>query len=260
LPPDIQAKFVKYHSAMTQPGATTTYLDDDGDEVTRPLKPREILRHAEELRTYGTLALGQQKLDAATAEQNGEDQPKTLNDFVTPVLPLAGDRMHNEAMTRGLDCAAALPDEVANQIFEEEQAKYDAAHPKKPKLGGKKPFAIPSEQRNDWIIPPETQTGLMNRLVDMALPEGQEYQRIQPRARLMASRLLGRFCRLGQQQQFFNMRVHGQQPEVDWDEIDRRMAEWEQEALAARRKEDEEFFKTHKRFVPPGPWRVNTEN
>src|SRR5262249_4619000 len=117
LPPEIQAKLVKYHSDMTKPGATTTYLDDDDDEVTRPLKPREVLRHAEELRTYGKLALGQQKLDAATAEQNGENKPLTLNDFVTPDMESAGDRMHQEAMARGLDSAAELPFDVAQQIY-----------------------------------------------------------------------------------------------------------------------------------------------
>jgi hypothetical protein len=241
--PDIQEKLIKHHSAMTQPGATTTYFDENGDEITRPLKPRETLRHAQELHNFSKLNLGQQKLDAATAQLNGENKPLTLNDCVTPYMESAGDRMHEEAMASGLDCAAELPKERVDQIFEEEKQKYDATHPQ-PERGRKKPFAIAPEQRNDWIIPQEAQKELMDRLVDMALPEGQEYQRIKPRARLMASRLIGRFCRLGQQQQFLDLRVHGQKPEIDWEELDREMEEIE-EAIATRRRQREEFYKTH---------------
>jgi hypothetical protein len=249
LPPEIQAKLVKYHSDMTQPGATTTYLDDDGDEVTRPLKARETLRHAEELRTYGKLAIGQQKLDDGIEDED-DGKEKTLNDFVTPVVPIAGERMHDEAIALGYANAADLPIERAAEIFAEEQAKYDAAHPKTPKIGRKKPFAIPPEQRNDWVIPQETQQAVLTRLVDMALPDGEEYQRIQPRARLMASRQIGRFLRLGQEQQFLNQRIHDKKPEVDWDAIDKHWTELEAQARVARWEEDKEFYKTHERSIP----------
>jgi hypothetical protein len=146
---EIQAKFVAYHSAMAQPGATTTYIDQDGNEVTRTLTPRETLRHAQEFLTFGKLSLGQQKLDAAMAKQNGENKPKSLNDLVTPVIKLAGDRMHQEAIALGLDRAAELPKERVSQIFQEEQQKYDAEHPPQSDRCRKKPFAIPPEQRND---------------------------------------------------------------------------------------------------------------
>src|SRR5262245_22399336 len=100
----------------------------------------------------------------------------------------------------------------------------------------------------------------MNRLVDMALPDGQEYQRIKPRARLMASRLIGRFSRLGQQQQFLDLRVHGQKPEFDWDEAAREIEELEKKELEAIKREEEEFYKTHPRQGRGRPWRPNQEN
>src|SRR5207237_844133 len=158
---------------------------------------------------------------------------KTVNDFVTPVLEPAGDRMHNEAMALGLDCAAALPKERITQIFEEEQQKYDAAHPPKTRRGHRKPFAFAPEHCNDWIIPKETQTALMTRLVDMALPCGREYHAIRPKARLMASRLIGRFCSLGQQQQFLDLRVHARKPKIDWEALCRDVEAREQAALEA---------------------------
>ena len=143
-----------------------------------------------------------------------------------------------------------MPLERAAEIFAEEQAKYDAAHPKKPKIGRKKPFEIPPEQRNDWVIPQETQKAVLTRLVDMALPDGKEYQRIKPRARLMASRLLSKFLRLGQEQQFLNQRVHKKKPEVDWDALDKHWTELEAQARVARWQEDKEFYKTHERSIP----------
>jgi hypothetical protein len=208
--PDIQEKLIKHHSAMAKPGATTTYIDQDGDEVTRTLKPRETLRHAQELHNFSKLNLGQQKLDAALAQQNGENQPKSLNDFVTEPVRTAGDRLHQEARAQGFWCVSELPQARIDEVYQEEKQKYEAEHPPKSERGRKKPFTIPPEQRNDWIVPEETQKALMDRLVDMALPEGQEYQRIKPRARLMASRLIGKFCRLGQAQQFLDLRVHSQ--------------------------------------------------
>jgi hypothetical protein len=258
--PDIQEKLIKHHSAMAQPGATTTYFDQNGDEVTRTLKPRETLRHAQELHNFSKLNLGQQKLDAAIAQQNGENKPTSLNQFVNESVGTAADRLLQEAYAQGLQYVAELPDERVAEVYEEEKRKYDAEHPEQSDRCQKKPFAIPPEQRNDWIIPQETQNELMDRLVDMALPEGAEYKRIKPRARLMASRLIGRFCRLGQQQQFLDLRVHSQQPEIDGDELVRELHELNRKALEARRKDDEEFYKTHERNERPWPPRPKTEN
>src|SRR5262249_1335233 len=70
--PEFQQRVIKYHSAMIQPGATTTYIDQHGNEVTRTLKARETLRHAQELHNFSKLLLNQQKLDAAAAQQNDE--------------------------------------------------------------------------------------------------------------------------------------------------------------------------------------------
>src|SRR5262249_35818113 len=174
---------------------------------------------------FSNLNLGQQKLDAAIAQLNGDNQPKSLNDFVNESVGTAADRLLEEALAQGLECVAELPDERVAEVYEEEKRKYDAEHPEQSDRCQKKPFAIAPEQRNDWIIPQETQKELMDRLVDMALPEGAEYKRIKPRARLMASRLIGRFCRLGQQQQFLNIRVHGQAPAFARAEAERRMAD-----------------------------------
>jgi hypothetical protein len=202
--------------------------------------------------------LNQQKLDAAAAQQNGENKPKSLNDFVTPDIQPAADRLQQEVIARGLRYAAELPDELVTQICQEEQEKYEAEHPPEP--CHKKSFAIAPEQRNDWIIAEETQKALMTRLLDMALPDGAEYQRIEPRARLMASRMIGRFCRLGQEQQFLDLRLHGQQPEVDWDEICRDIERREKESLAFHKRQEEEFYKTHPRQGRGCPWLANPEN
>jgi hypothetical protein len=64
---------------------------------------------------------------------------------------------------------------------------------------------------------------------------------------------------LGQQQQFLDLRVHGQKPEIDWEELDREMEEIEKEALAARKRQREEFYKTHERGGRGRPHR-KTEN
>jgi hypothetical protein len=85
----------------------------------------------------------------------------------------------------------------------------------------------------------------------MALPDGNEYKVLSPRERLMASRMLGKFLRLGQEQQFLNQRLHNKKPEVDWDAIDKHWDEREIQAREARRKDNEEFYKTHERFDAP---------
>jgi hypothetical protein len=99
----------------------------------------------------------------------------------------------------------------------------------------------------------------MERLVDMALPDGQEYQTLKPRERLMASRLLGRSCLLGQEQQLIDMRVYDQKSDIDWEELDRQMEESEAEELEAQRREEEEFYKTHPRGGRGIPRPRNTE-
>jgi hypothetical protein len=245
----VQDKLVAHHSAKSKRGAKTTFINENGDEKERDVTVREAIRHMKELLTYGTLTLQQQKLDAGIQDEDDEEE-KTLNDFVTPVLPIAADRMEEEAAALGLSSAAELPMERAAAIFEEEQAKYEAAHPKKARIGRKKPFEIPADQRNDWIIPQETQLAVMARLVDMALPDGDEYKVLSERERLMASGLLGKFCRLGQDQQFLNQRLHDKKPETDWDELDKHWTELEAQARVARWEEDEKFYQTHERSIP----------
>jgi hypothetical protein len=76
----------------------------------------------------------------------------------------------------------------------------------------------------------------------------------------MASRLIGRFCRLGQQQQFLDLRVHGQKPEIDWDEVARDLDERIKAAIEFARRDDEEYYKTHPRQGRGRPGRPNREN
>src|SRR4051812_29705414 len=139
LPPGAREKLIQYNADMAQPSATTTYLDDDEDEVTRPLKPRETGNHISLLPTFGTLSLNQQKLDAATAELNGNNQERILKDFVTEYGVVAGARVHNEAVALGLDCAAAFPDKRCRQILDKEAALNEAAYPPQSRAGQKKP-------------------------------------------------------------------------------------------------------------------------
>jgi hypothetical protein len=253
-------ELVAHHSTMVQPGATTTYFDREDNKITRELTPRETMQHMRELQFFSKLNLDQQKLDAGLAEQNEEDTPKSLNDLVTPYMESAGDRMDEEALAQGLDCAAELPKERVDQIFQEEKQKYEAAHPPKPKRGRKKPFVIPPDERNDWFIPAETQLGMMKRLLDMALPSGNEYAFLTPRERVMASRQFGRFCALGKEQQRLDMHLHGKKADIDWDElgadVERRIAE----SLAYHKRQNEEFYKTHPRQGRPWRPQEKTEN
>src|SRR5262249_50855929 len=152
-----------------------------------------------------------------------------------------------EAIAQGLSCVAELPKARIFQVYEEEKQKYDAAHPQKPDRSRKKPFEIPPEQRNDWFIPEETQITLMSRLVDMALPDGAEYKKLKPRERLMASRLLGRSCLLGQEQQLIDMRLHDQKPDLDIEQCCKELDESIAKAMEFAKQDDEEFFKTHER-------------
>jgi hypothetical protein len=253
----VRNKLVAHHSAMAKPGATTTYMDK-GEKVTRKLTARETMRHMKEVLKYSKFSLVQQKLDAGI--EDDDTNPTSLNDLVTVVVQHAGERMHQEAMDLGLSRAAELPAERVDQIFQEELAKFDATHPKKPQPGHKKPFAILPHLRNDWFVPAETQMEIMTRLVDMALPDGTEYHEIKPRERLMASALLGRFCAVAQQQQLLDMRLHKKKPGVDWAEIDRQMRETEVAEMAAERQEAEEFYKTHEPGGRPWPPRPHGED
>jgi hypothetical protein len=94
---------------------------------------------------------------------------------------------------------------------------------------------------------------MMMRLLNMALPEGNEYERLSPRERTMASRLFGQFCALGKEQQRLDMHLHGQKPDIDWDELGADVEKRIAESLAFHKKQNEEFYKTHPR--QGRPWR-----
>jgi hypothetical protein len=253
----IRGKLVNYHGSMIKPGATTTYKEN-GNEVTRELTPRETMRHMKEIHKYSKLSLIQQKIDAGI--EDDDTHPKSLNDLVTSGVKEAGDRMHQEALTQGLSCAAELPAARVDQIVQEEQAKYDAEHLKKPQPGHKKPFAIPPHLRNDWFVPAEMQMEIMTRLVDMALPDGTEYHEIKPRERLRASTLLSRFCALTQEQQLLDMQLHHKtRRDIDWDEWGKETRELIIKAVEADKRAEEEFYKTHPRGGRGRPRSQNTE-
>ena len=134
----VQEKLVAHYGAMSQRGAEVQYTDNEGKKVKRKAKPRESLRSMKMCHTIGRLALRQQKLDARLATD--DDGDKTLNDFVTEVVALAGDRMADEAEALGLECAAELPAARVDEIFEEEQKKFDAQKgppqtPQRPRSG-----------------------------------------------------------------------------------------------------------------------------
>jgi hypothetical protein len=258
----VRDKVIDYHGDMIKPGATTTYLDKnekgEDEEVSRPLKPRETMRHMKEIQFFIKLNLNQQKLDAKIADKK-DQEVTSLNQFVNESVRTAGDRLHQEALAQGLSCVSELPNARIHQVYEEEKQKYDAEHPQKLDRCRKQPFEIPPEQRNDWFIPAETQIALMNRLVDMALPDGAEYKKLKPRERLMASRLLGRFCLLGQEQQLIDMRVHDQKPDLDLEKLCKELEDHDAAELEAIRQDDEEFNKTHPRGGRGRPWPRNTE-
>jgi hypothetical protein len=224
---------------MSLRGAEVHYTDNEGKKVNRKAKPRESLHSMKMCHTIGRLALRQQKLDTGLATD--DDGDKTLNDFVTEVVALAGDRMADEAEALGLECAAELPAARVDAIFEEEQKKFDAQKgpPQTPQRPG--PVAIPADERNDWIIPMETQAAIMTRLADMALPEGSEYPELKPRERQMAGRQLLRFCALRQEQQFVDQRIRGKgHGDEYWEEAARLITEHEPIRIAERKREDAE--------------------
>jgi len=258
----VRDKVIDYHGDMIKPGAETTYTvkNEDGtsDEITRKLTPRETMRHMKEIQCFIKLNLNQQKLDAKIADKK-DQEVTSLNQFVNESVRTAGELLHEEAIAQGLSCVAELPNARIFEVYEEEKQKYDAAHPQKLDRSRKKPFEIPPEERNDWFIPDEIQITLMSRLVEMALPDGAEYKKLKPRERLMASRLLGRFCLLGQEQQLIDMRLHDKKPDIDLEEFCEELDELDAKAIKARREVDEEFYKTHERSGRPWPPRPNAE-
>jgi hypothetical protein len=254
----VRGKLVAYHSAMAKPNAKVIYKDQNNEEVSRDPTPRETMRHMKEILFYSKLSLNQQKIDAGIEDED-DDQPTSLNDLVTEAVENAGERMHEEAMTLGLSCASELPEARVDQIFQEEQDKYRAANPPQSRRGRKKPLEVPPHRRNDWFVPEETQIAIVDRLVDMALPDGQEYQTLQPRERLMASRLLGQFCLLGQQQQLLDMRLHKKKPKTDWDELAQDVETLAAKSIEFHRQDNENFYKTHPRGGRGRPQQPQTE-
>ena len=82
--------------------AKVTYQDED-DEISRKVTPRETLRHMKELHTFGKLTLRQQKIDAGIPDDDDDDKNKTVNDFVTKAVGVAGKQMSQEAKALGLE-------------------------------------------------------------------------------------------------------------------------------------------------------------
>src|SRR5262249_54334269 len=147
--------------------------------------------------------------------------PQTLNDAVTPVIPHAHAAMAEVAKERGLSCAAALDYETKRALCDQAEKDYIAEHGPLPPTG---PPPIPPtapERRNDWIIPQETQTQVMNRLRDMVDPSGTEYQELRPREYLMAIEVLLMYRRLTDAQEQFDRLVKTGGTATDWDALDR---------------------------------------
>jgi hypothetical protein len=237
LSPEIRAAMIDNLSQMTERGATIEDRDQNGRTFERNVTPRENLRSMRLLHTFTRLNLNQQKLDLDAEDH--VNRGVTLNDCVTVPVETAGERMAEEAEALGLDCAAALPPERVEEIYEQAEQEYIAL---KGKLPAPEPFAeIPSDQRNDWFIPVETQARIMNRLADMALPSGQEYHEIRPRERFMAYRVLAMFCSVVDQQQRLDRKYAARGPADDWDELEAEMEKREAHRLVERRREAEEF-------------------
>jgi hypothetical protein len=258
VPQVVRDKLVAHHSDMIRPDAETTTIDRDGHEVTRTLTPRETMRHMKEIHFFTKLNLGQQKLDARIADQDDEEEI-SLNQYVNYSVLIAGERLQKEALDQGLSCIAELPNKRVFEVYEEEKQKYDAAHPAQRERGRTPPFAIPEEERNDWFIPVETQILVMQRLVDMATPEGKEYPRLSVRDRQMASRLIGQFHLLQQEQHLINMRIHNKKPDVDLEQICAYLEKAIPEELEFRRNDLKEFYKTHEPGGRGWPPRAKTD-
>src|SRR5262249_7351979 len=72
----VRDKVIDYHGDMIKPGATTTYIDKneegEDEEVSRPLTPRETMRHMKEIQCFIKLNLNQQKLDAKITDKKDQ--------------------------------------------------------------------------------------------------------------------------------------------------------------------------------------------
>src|SRR5262245_27860518 len=88
LDPNARAPIVAGLIAMSQRGATKTYINEDGETVTVKVKPRESLRAMRTLNALGRMSLRQQKRDRQAKVHNGQ---KTLNDLVSPANSVAGE-------------------------------------------------------------------------------------------------------------------------------------------------------------------------
>jgi hypothetical protein len=239
IEPQARTRIIGGLVAMSKPVATTTRRLPDGRTVTTKVKRRDALRAMELANQLGNLSLEQQKDDHQANLHNNKDL--TLNDFVTPVAELAGERATEEADRQGLYSAAELPEETIEAIHEQAKKDYEAEHGPLPERGPKPLKQTAPEQRQDWIIPLEDQRMIMSRLQDMTDPQGQEYQLMRDRERLRAVRVLMRFGRLVLAQVRWDRQVEtGPQP-FDWDAAAAEMKILEKEHLARRRQEDAEW-------------------
>jgi hypothetical protein len=219
LDPKARPPIVAGLVAMAQRGAAKTYINEEGETVTCKVKTGESLRAMRAVNALGRLSLRQQKADHnAKLHRNST----TLNDHVTPVIPLAHQRMTEEARRRGLSCAAALDKATSEAVCDKAEKDYIAEHGPLPQTGPKPMKPTAPERRNDRLIPKEAQVQIMNRLRDMVDPNGQE---LPPHEYLQAVQVLVMFCRLVDDQERFDRLVQTGGPTTDWEALRR---EWEE--------------------------------
>jgi hypothetical protein len=185
----------------------------------------------------GSLTLDQQLQDHHDHAQNS---PTALNDFVSPVLDIAGPRMTAEAHARGLSCAGELDQETCEAIYEQARVDWVAQNGPEPSRGPTPVAETPAGLRNDWLIPPEVRRQVMTRLHDMADPAGTEGAALPVRERLMAARVLGRFGALSAAQQRLDRRIQAAGPIPDWDRLRAEAEESDRLRIAQRKQEDAE--------------------
>src|SRR5262245_41311825 len=226
-------RIVDWLAAVAKPGARVATRQREGDEEgrRRPVRPRSALRAMRLLAGFRRVGLERRKLDhAARAEAAGA---YALKDYVTPVVALAGDRAHAEAMRRGLDCAAALPVEDRDAIYDRAEAELRAAGVDTDPHGVHRPRAEPEAT---WQVPDAVVAEVLARLVDMVDPEGVEARRLRPRARLMAAQVLLLFERIGLEEERFSRAVRAGGPVFDRTAALAEMEEIVQRRLVERRR------------------------
>jgi hypothetical protein len=214
LDPNARAPIVAGLLAMTQRGATKTYITEDGETVTVKLKPRESLRAMRTLNALGRMSLRQQKRDRQAKVHNGQ---KTLNDLVSPANSVAAPRMEAEAQRQGLPCPALLDRATRDAILAQAEQEHIAVHGPIRQTGPKPMKPTAPERRNDWIIPKDAQAQIMNRLQDMVNPNGEEYQELRPHEYLSAVQVLVMYCRLVDEQEQFDRQVATGEEPFDWE-------------------------------------------